>query len=239
MSEEQSLPPEATPAPQPVVPPPAPVVPGPEMVELNIAGRPYKIERGLADLLASQQPQAPAPAPAPVAAPIDPMAQLDTLWYTNPREAYKLIREDVTNSLRQEYQQERTQENFWNGLYQEAPELRRLDRGFVQNVVQKNAHALRNLSDAEGMKRISALAQQEVLAMSSAFGQTAPQEPQQPLGLKPYEAEGQRTGVPRAAAPQVAQPAEDQQPLTLSALIKQRKAIRRQAASGHPVPAKE
>ena len=233
-----ALPPEAqvpaTPAPAPVPAIPAPVPaavpsPGPDLVSINVGGRPHLVERSLAVMLAQPQP-APQPPAAP-AAPADPLSALDQLWYTNPREAARLIREDVATSLRSEYQQAETERAFWQDLYREAPALRSLPRPFVEDVIRRHSPALRGMSDADGFRRISTIAQQEVLAMTNAFGQTAPQ-----AALPPTLADNGS-----APTPQAAQPTEDQQPMTLSAIIKARRAARRRAgaAFGANPPAAE
>lgn len=227
-----ALPPEVqaqTPLPAPTPPPPAPAAPPPaapppDLVPLNIGGQTYRIERGLADLL--NQQQAAPPPPPPSATP--PAPDLNTLWYTNPAEAARLIREQIAGDLRQEYQRDMVEREFWSGLHNVAPELRSIPRQFVQDVIQRRSGSLRGLPDIEGMQRIRAFVQEEVLAMQSAFGQAQPTPPQPPAFADTGSA------APVAPVAQGAEPSEDQQPLRLSDIIRQRRAIRRKAMGSAP-----
>lgn len=203
--------------PQPVVVNPAapPVPAGPDLVDFyGPDGRTYKIERSLLNML-SQPPAAPPPPQQPQA---DPRARLREAWYTNPDEAVQIIRDDVTEAIRQEYRAEQAKNAFWQGFRSTNPDLARVPDYVVDSVVARNAHQLRGLPDAEGFRRLGDMIKTELFTMGLGQGQNT----QQP----PVLSEGQ-FAQPLTAAPAAQQPQAPQAPKTLGTIINDMRTKRR------------
>lgn len=190
-----------------------------EVVEYNLGGKVFKVDPELARHLAAREAAfvPPPPPPPPVAAQEDPDAELDNLWYTNPREAARRIRDSVKTEIYREYQVEQSQRQFWGKFYSDNPDLAKAD-SFVRATLNQYAQMLAPMDVATGQAKLAELTRTSLLAATQGFRQNVP-------AAAPALAESPSTPGARPSA-QAAEPVE-KAPMSLSETLRARRQARR------------
>lgn len=199
----------------------APVVEAPQSVEYTVAGKTFKVDPELAQALRAREiayspPPPPPPSPPAATTATDPEAELDNLWYTNPRKAAELIRNSVKQEIYREYQAEQSQRQFWSQFYESNPDLVKAD-SFVKATLNQYASMLAPLDVATGQAKLAELTRTSLLAATQGFRQNVP-------AATPALAESPSTPGARPSA-QAAEPAEPA-PMTLSETLRARRKAR-------------
>lgn len=149
-----------------------------------------------------------------------PQAQdeLETLWFSNPREAARRLREQTVQEVRQEYQARESMQQFWGTFEGEYPELAP-QRKLVQYLLATEPELGRLPNSSEGRATLAKAAREWSLSAMQGARQngTMPARQQVP----PVE-----TGTRRRSAPAPRQ--EPAGPQTMSEFRRQRRDQRRQ-----------
>lgn len=159
------------------------------------------------------------PANARADAEADEEPDWDELLFKNPKEALKLhgerVRKQVTQELRSEYQRDQGTTEFWRDFYAANSDLKN-DDDIVQMVLSANLGKLGGMPVPDAMTELADLTRKRIMAYSNRKGRR----------------EGDRTTVEGASAPsrRRAQPESDKV-VTLSDIIRNRRAGRRKASS--------
>lgn len=218
------LPPQSTP---PVAAPePAPVQTGqpqPDLVDFAVDGEVYKLDARLARRLAADVATPPAqpqytPQPQYQQPQQAPAPDLADLLFRDPRTAITRLKDEVRTEILQEYQREKTQENFWSGLYRQDNNLRQIPREFINGVVVENQRMFQGLSDEQALGRVAQLVKEKIASFARLGQNTQPAAP-----TPPTYADGGATPAP---APQP-QEGEDGMPQTISQVLRQKQEARR------------
>lgn len=151
--------------------------------------------------------------------PEDEEPDWDELIFKSPKEAMRLhgerVRKQVAQELRQEYQQDQGTTQFWNDFYTAHRDLKD-DDDIVQMVLSSNLAKLGGMPVSDAMDELADLTRKRIMAYSNRKGR------------KP----GDRTAVEGASAPSHRRSTpEAPKAITLSDIIKNRRAGRRKAAS--------
>lgn len=221
---DETLAPEAPQTPEtPVASESAPITVDYQMPNGEMAKVPVGLAAHLQalEILASRQPS-PASAPPsrePDAQVVSEDDKFDELWFTNPRQAARNIEERITRNLTERYQQERSQEQFWDTFARRHPDLSSpLRKQFADVVLRSNYAVLSALPLNDGIDRLAGLVRKELIAKDA--------NPTQDNPIPPALAEGSTT-VSQRPTEVKREPAN--QGKTLSDAIRERRAARRAA----------
>lgn len=159
------------------------------------------------------------PANAREPEPEDEEPDWDELIFKSPKDAMRLVEERAVRKaetkLRQEYQQDQGTTQFWNDFYAAHRDLKD-DDDIVQMVLSANLAKLGGMPVSDAMDELADLTRKRIMAYSNRKGR------------KP----GDRTTVEGASAPSHRRSTpESPKVVTLSDIIKNRRAGRRKAAS--------
>jgi hypothetical protein len=157
--------------------------------------------------------------PGTPAATPNPEDDLDTLLFTNPKEAAKRIKEEAKAEIRAEIGVTTAQTNFWTDFYGEFPELKDDDL-VVKAIMNRDYEDLRPLKVPEAIKKLGESAQ-KYLMDRGVERKKQKKDPgteggNQPSARGPKKAEGERSQT----AP------------SLSQVLKERQQARREAQAG-------
>lgn len=143
----------------------------------------------------------------------------DELIFKDPKQAVKLIKEqarkEITTELRREYTQEQGTNQFWTDFYNDNPDLKE-DDDLVQTMLNSNLAKLGGMPVKKAMDELADLTRKRIMRYSNGKGRRP----------------GNRAVAEGASPPRPGRPAPDaEKVVTLSDIIKNRKANRRKAAS--------
>jgi hypothetical protein len=147
-----------------------------------------------------------------------PQDELETLWFSNPREAARRLAEQVTSQVEARYQAREQEQAFWGTFEGEYPELSQR-RKLVQYLLRTEPELGRLPNTPESRAQLAKAAREWELSDRQAARQsgTAPARQQVP----PVE-----TGTRRRSAPAPRQ--EPAQPQSMTEFRRQRRDQRRQ-----------
>ena len=146
---------------------------------------------------APQAPQAPAAPESPVAR----IRDLNTRIYTEPEEVlselYQIARDDISSSLRGEYQRAQTEQEFWSTFYQDNADLAQ-NKFLVKAVVERDRSTLHGLQSMDEVARhIADATRSTILNIKGAEAQPAPK----PRAVMRGSQAGARASAPPAEEP--------------------------------------
>lgn len=151
--------------------------------------------------------------------PVEEEPDWDQLIFSNPKEAVKLIREqtakDVETKLRREYQADQGQTKFWSDFYAKHDDLADED-DIVQAILSANMATLGSMPVKQAMDELADLTRKRIMRYSNGKGRRPNDK---------TRVEGARS--PSGKAPR----AEPSKVVTLSDIIRNRRANRSKAAS--------
>lgn len=171
---------------------PAAAAATPTTVEVEIGGVKHKVDPAIAAAMkasadaateaATKAAEATAqldevrkklPKEAPTTA--EPGDDLDTLLFTNPKEALSRVKEEAKAEIRAEYQQSEAQKTFWSNFYEANPDLVGCEM-VVRSVSTRDFASLRDLSVEKAAEKIAENAVKELLKMgvTKKSGKKAP-----------------------------------------------------------------
>lgn len=134
----------------------------------------------------AMQDRQPSPgnpvAPTPPAAPQGPSLddQIQEVWFSDPKKAASLLRQQVKSEFDQERNAERNREKFWQQFYEKNPDLKRVDR-IVQSVVKEKLPDIQKLpSDREVSEFLSKETREIIGLVGKAFTKTETRLPSEP-----------------------------------------------------------
>lgn len=147
-----------------------------------------------------------------------PQDELETLWFSNPREAARRLTEQVTSQVESRYQAREGMQQFWGTFEGEYPELAP-QRKLVQYLLATEPGLGTLPNSPDGRAQLAKAAREWSLSAMQGARQsgTVPPRPQVP----PVE-----TGTRRRSAPAPRQ--EPAGPQTMTEFIKQRRQERRE-----------
>lgn len=164
---------------------------------------------------ATPPPQPKEPAPA---AEDDP--DWDNEFFTSPKKALvkfgERLAKDITQSLTGQYQRDRSTQAFWEGFYEKHPDLK-TDHDLVDLTLKSNLAEMSSMPVDRAMERLADLTRERILRYAGGAGK--------PRAPKP-RVEGASSAAPPAKP---AKPAESDKILSITDIIKDRKAQRRKA----------
>lgn len=139
---------------------------------------------------------------------------LDTLLFTNPKEAIKRLKDELRTEIRAETSVARAQDHFWTAFYDENPGLKDADL-VVRAVMSREYETMKPLELDKARSHLAEATQKELLK----------------LGIKREKGKGKPVGE-GGNEPSGKQPKKDvgERPLTggLSSILKERAAARRE-----------
>ena len=171
--------PEAAPAPAAPASQPAEIgltpqaQPTDDIIDYSIGGKSYKVSKGFIDTLTSmsqQQAQAEKPVQAPVVAPED---NLDELWYTNPRRAAEMVRQQAVQEVQTIYRQEQFWNGFWKDFGTENPDLVQA-RPFAEMLLQSQFNEFAPLAPEVGRKLLADRTRQQLTSYTATLRSNVP-----------------------------------------------------------------
>jgi len=120
----------------------------------------------------------PSPDPiqeTPVSDPVSPAGEetdWDSLLFTNPTEAVRLIKEqaveEAKSDIRKEYDTGVQRNNFWTTLYEHSPELKG-EEALIQSVMQQNAGDIGHLTGQKAVEKVSDLTKATIMRLSGKY----------------------------------------------------------------------
>lgn len=161
---------------------PAAAAAAPELVEVDIGGQKFKLDKATAEALNKANEAAAAgkvaserslqelrdqlarvqPAPAkPAAEQVD----IGKLIFTDPEKAFDLMRDQIVSAVRAENQQRADQQAFWTEFYSQNEDLKDLD-WVVKAVMQRDFNALKPLQISEAIPKLASAVKAEVLKVT-------------------------------------------------------------------------
>lgn len=189
------------------------------------AAEAYQVERTASDSaiqdLRGQMARA-ATAPEPVAPVIPETPDYSTTLFEDPNaviaQLKEEIRSDVVNEVTSAYNADQGQKNFWDEFYETNADLQSTDI-LVKGVMQANWNTLAPLPTSQAGTKLAELARREILKITKA--------------AKTPSRGDRSTTIEGASTPAAADaPANTgDQPVSLTDILKSRKAKRRAAAS--------
>ena len=165
----------------------------PELVEVDINGTKYQVDKGTADAISAQQktnaaaiteaaaiPEpTPAPAPplpsnpTPVAAPADGYTVIAEQFFTDTPGAIKaiekLVSDKVSAGLAEAYTADQSQRDFWLKFYETSPDLKG-EETLVQAAMNSNWAGLKKLNTAKAIEKLSDLTRKEITRIARKAG---------------------------------------------------------------------
>lgn len=114
------------------------------------------------EIAALKAAQAPAPAAKPAAK--DDAYDFSTGLFTEPDVALAKLEEKIKAEIRAEYQQEKSQADFWTTFYADNKELKGMEM-LVDAVLNKNYHRLKDMPALESMKELAKLTKETALKL--------------------------------------------------------------------------
>lgn len=158
----------------------------------------------------AQEPAKPKPEPEP---------DWDTVMYDNPGEFVKLLTKkittQVTTDLSTKYQKDQGEKEFWNEFYVENKDLKE-DKDLVQAVLQGNIAQLGDLPVSQAKKKLADLTRERIVRYT---------------GNRPKDDadKGKKVRVEGARSPAAPEKKVENKIVTLSDIIKSRRALRAKA----------
>lgn len=147
-----------------------------EMVDVEIDGTTFKMTKEGAEAYSKQQAvhvdnlaaaqNAGEAENTGEAASTEEATNYQTLFYTDPDEAVRRIKDEVTTELRNEYVQDKALDIFWGDFYRENPELREEDT-FVRMVLGSRMDELKDLKGKTGRDGLAKVVQGELLRIQN------------------------------------------------------------------------
>lgn len=142
----------------------------------------------------------------------EPEPEWDKILFEQPKEAVALLRkqikEEITSEMQGRYTTDQNQRQFWNGFFEQNPDLRQ-DRDLVEVTMHANLAELGNMKVEEAATRLAELTRERILRYSGD---------KQNGGKKKPQAEGANPPRPKNKTP------EEKKPATLAEIIKARRA---------------
>ena len=200
-----------------------------QLVTIMINGQPYDLPESAAIAYAEEQSRSRDTAPA---APRGEQAQSEEedfseLIFTDPQEYQRRLRESITSELKQQYQTQRSSDQFWTDFYSEHEDLKPDDK-LVKVVLETNMGTLGNLPTKVAQGKLADLTRKEILSIAKRHAGGRQETPADNL-------EGAQGGQPAPSAePQTINQHQQQprMPNTLGSALRERRRARRQAALG-------
>lgn len=111
----------------------------------------------------TQHPQAPSiqPNPESTVSRIDPEEDIEKLWYSDPKLAYKKIKETVKEEIRKEYQVDQNVKQFWSDFNKENPSLKE-HQEFAMFLMNKNLDQLGDMPIARARGELAKMVKKEL-----------------------------------------------------------------------------
>jgi hypothetical protein len=120
-------------------------------------------------------PQAP---PTPAGPSMED--QIQEVWFSDPKKAASLLRQQVKSEYEVERSAERNRERFWQDFYEKNPDLKRVER-IVQSVVKEKLPEIQKLpSDREVSEFLSKETRDIIGLVGKAFSKTETRLPSEP-----------------------------------------------------------
>lgn len=106
--------------------------------------------------------------PAPIVEEKDAV-DLESLIFTDPTAAMKLMKDEIQTELRGEYSQDQARNKFWSDFYTTNPHLQEED-AIVKMVMQREWNNIASLPTTPGIKKLSTLVEEEILRIVNKQG---------------------------------------------------------------------
>lgn len=227
----------------------APAATSEEVVDVEVGGRKYSVPKAIAEHYTAQQNdfnsrfdrieqglqalRQPAPTTKPRQQPSSQTApdpddefgdiDFDTLILTDPKKAFKLVKErtkkEVAEQMRGEYTAEQSRQQFWNDFYENNKDLAK-HKKLVDMVLNANFNEIGVLKAPDAAKKIAEYTRQEIVAIRGGT------EPQNNRRNDRTRSEVGSNSVQRPAGGGAAD-ADDDGVVSLSSVLKKRAETRR------------
>lgn len=157
--------------------------------------------------------------PKPAAAAVTDGPDYETLLFTNPKEAVRLIKAEMRDELNGQLASTNAQQSFWTEFYAQNPDLKESD-WLVKSILNREMPRMMKMQVPEAIKDLSETVKGEILKLSKVKTEKDPKG----------EVEGaNESGKGRSKV--VADAGKDS-PTSLTDVLKGRRAARRAGTSG-------
>lgn len=143
---------------------------------------------------------------------------INTLWFENPAEAYKRIKQEVRAEITRDYQQDQALQRFWDGFYRTNDDLRE-DGWLAQAVFRDHFEDLADLPTVKAQEKLAELTRERILRLTRKV-QPGNESTSRPALLEPASGERPARPAPRD---------DDEGPTSLGDAIRRRSEARRAA----------
>jgi len=145
----------------------------PQLVAVNVGGQTLELPADQAALIQADQAASQdrydalqvATPPEPSDRSQDDMVPLEDLLFTDPKAALAQLTQQITQTVRGEYQQDQASKQFWNDFYIENPDLREEDH-LVQAVLNRELGTLENMRGKTGRDKLAELTKGDILRIT-------------------------------------------------------------------------
>lgn len=213
-----------------------------DLVDYEINGQKYKVDKNTAAILAAQQQgfdrtlntlkqqqTQQQPTKDKKKSVEEDEDDLTVRLFSDPKSVLEELKKNIISTVRtemtSEYTQDQSQRQFWNDFYEENKDLnRKTDHGIVEMVLRKNLKGLADMQTSDAGKKLADLAREEILSIIGRHNKNGKS------GNRAATFEAPSTEVRRSQQKtESAEDSEEEKRPSLSQLIKKRRDAKRRA----------